>query len=75
MHLILVKHYEDSLKSVKKENFNLKLKIFFLEEKLSQGDEDSDISLIQSNTDLKVISSFTQFLFFYMGMFRFKLKT
>jgi len=42
------------LKSVKKENFNLKLKIFFLEEKLSQGDEDSDISLIQSNTDLKI---------------------
>ena len=50
-----MKHYEDSLKSVKKENFNLKLKIFFLEEKLAQGDEESDLSLIQANTDLKVI--------------------
>jgi len=49
-----VKHFEDSLKCVKKENFNLKLKIFFLEEKLSTGDETSDLSLIQANTDLKI---------------------
>merc|ERR1719336_3683992 len=49
-----MKHFEDSLKCVKKENFNLKLKIFFLEEKLSTGDETSDLSLIQANTDLKI---------------------
>ena len=53
-----MKHFEDSLKCVKKENFNLKLKIFFLEEKLSTGDETSDLSLIQANTDLKVIWNF-----------------
>ena len=49
-----VKHYEDSLKSVKKENFNLKMKIFFLEERLANGNGASTKALINTNTELKV---------------------
>ena len=49
-----VKHYEDSLKSVKKENFNLKMKIFFLEERLANGNGGSTKALINTNTELKV---------------------
>ena len=51
---ISVKHYEESLRAYKKENFNLKLKIFFLEERLTQGNGSSDLSIINANTDLKV---------------------
>ena len=56
-HLTLnfsVKHYEESLRAYKKENFNLKLKIFFLEERLTQGNGNSELSIINANTDLKV---------------------
>jgi len=49
-----MKHYEDSLKSVKKENFNLKMKIFFLEERLANGNGASTKALINTNTELKV---------------------
>jgi len=49
-----VKHYDESLKSIKKENFNLKLKIFFLEERLSKGNKNSEVALINENADLKV---------------------
>jgi len=48
-----VKHYDESLKSIKKENFNLKLKIFFLEERLSKGNKNTEVSLINENADLK----------------------
>lgn len=34
---ISMKHYEEQLNSLKKENFNLKLRIYFLEEKLVSG--------------------------------------
>merc|ERR1712198_602369 len=43
----------ESLKSIKKENFNLKLKIFFLEERLSKGNKNTEVSLINENADLK----------------------
>ena len=51
----IVKHYEESLKNVKKENFNLKMKIFFLEERLANGDQNSNVDLINANAELKVI--------------------
>ena len=50
-----MKHYEESLKNVKKENFNLKMKIFFLEERLANGDQNSNVDLINANAELKVI--------------------
>ena len=49
-----MKHYEESLRAYKKENFNLKLKIFFLEERLAQNAGESDLSMMTANTDLKV---------------------
>jgi len=49
-----VRDYEDSVKEMKKENFNLKLKIFFLEERLAVGNENRNIGLLADNIDLKV---------------------
>merc|ERR1712147_589521 len=46
-----MKHYEESLK---KENFNLKMKIFFLEERLANGDQNSNVDLINANAELKI---------------------
>lgn len=40
---------------MKKENFNLKMKIFFLEERLANGDQNSNVDLINANAELKVI--------------------
>ena len=37
------------------ENFNLKLRIFFLEERLALGQEKSSDKLLASNIDLKVM--------------------
>ena len=54
-----MKHYEESLKNVKKENFNLKMKIFFLEERLANGDQNSNVDLINANAELKVIKYLT----------------
>ena len=39
---------------MKKENFNLKLKIFFLEERLAVGNENRNVGLLADNIDLKV---------------------
>merc|ERR1719412_2629322 len=39
---------------MKKENFNLKLKIFFLEERLAVGKENRNVGLLADNIDLKV---------------------
>ena len=49
-----MRDYDDSLREIKKENFNLKLRIFFLEERLALGRENSNEKLIASNIDLKV---------------------
>lgn len=51
---ILVRDYEDSVREMKKENFNLKLKIFFLEERLAVGNENKNVGLLADNIDLKV---------------------
>ena len=42
------------MKEMKKENFNLKLKIFFLEERLAVGNENRNVGLLADNIDLKV---------------------
>jgi len=49
-----VRDYEDSVKEMKKENFNLKLKIFFLEERLALGNQNQNVGLLSDNIDLKV---------------------
>ena len=49
-----MRDYEDSVKEMKKENFNLKLKIFFLEERLAVGKENRNVGLLADNIDLKV---------------------
>ena len=56
--LNLVKHYDESIRCIKKENFNLKLKVFFLEERLSKGVNNSEVALINENAELKVIIIF-----------------
>ena len=52
-----MRDYEDSVKEMKKENFNLKLKIFFLEERLAVGNENKNVGLLADNIDLKVNKS------------------
>ncbi|XP_066596045.1 centrosomin-like isoform X3 [Prorops nasuta] len=47
-----MKEYEDQLDSLKKENFNLKLRIFFLQERLGITSTEEDI--IKSNIELKM---------------------
>ena len=51
---ILDYDYDESQREIKKQNFNLKLRIFFLEERLALGGENSNEKLIASNIDLKV---------------------
>ena len=49
-----MRDYEDSFKEMKKENFNLKLRIFFLEERLGQGRKTCADDLANINLELKV---------------------
>lgn len=51
-----MKEYEDELSSLKKENFQLKLRIYFLEEKnpTRSGISSSDEDVIKTNVELKV---------------------
>ena len=49
-----MKEYDESFKEMKKENFNLKLRIFFLEERLGLGKKTNADELLASNMDLKV---------------------
>jgi len=49
-----IRDYDESQREIKKENFNLKLRIFFLEERLALGQEHSSDNLLASNIDLKV---------------------
>lgn len=51
-----MKEYEDELSSLKKENFQLKLRIYFLEEKnpTRSGISSSDEDIIKTNVELKV---------------------
>ncbi|KOC62941.1 Centrosomin [Habropoda laboriosa] len=47
-----MKEYEDQLEALKKENFNLKLRIYFLEERM--GITSADENAIKKNIELKV---------------------
>lgn len=47
-----MKEYEDQLGALKKENFNLKLRIYLLEERM--GITPSDEDAIEKNFELKV---------------------
>ena len=49
-----IRDYDESQREIKKENFNLKLRIYFLEERLALGEENSSDKLLASNIDLKV---------------------
>ena len=49
-----MRDYDESFKEMKKENFNLKLRIFFLEERLGQGKKTNADELANANLELKV---------------------
>jgi len=49
-----MRDYDESFKEMKKENFNLKLRIFFLEERMGLGKKSSTEELAAANLDLKV---------------------
>lgn len=55
-HRASMREYEEQLSALKKENFNLKLRIFFLEEKTPSltASGDGGESLFKQNVDLKV---------------------
>lgn len=50
---VCLKEFEEQLQSLKKENFNLKLRIYFLEEKNPNVPADAE-TLYKQNIDLKV---------------------
>lgn len=55
-----MKEYEEQLSQLKKENFNLKLRIYFLEERMghmSSADDKEDP--VKKNIELKVMYSFS----------------
>ena len=49
-----MRDYDDTFKEMKKENFNLKLRIFFLEERLGTGKKTTAEELANNNLELKV---------------------
>ena len=49
-----MRDYDDSFKEMNKENFNLKLRIFFLEERLGSGKKTTADELANHNLELKV---------------------
>lgn len=55
-----VKEYEEKMQSLEKENFNLKLRIYFLEDKNPNIPEGAE-ALYKQNVDLKVNSIFHRF--------------
>jgi hypothetical protein len=55
-----MKEYDEQLSQLKKENFNLKLRIYFLEERMghmSSADDKDDP--VKKNIELKVMCSFS----------------
>jgi hypothetical protein len=61
-----MKEYEDQMSQLKKENFNLKLRIYFLEERMghmSSADDKEDP--IKKNIELKVTCSFSSRVFIH----------
>lgn len=59
-----MKEYEDQLEALKKENFNLKLRIYFLEERM--GITSADENAIKKNIELKVSHRIYNSLFIYI---------
>lgn len=53
-----VKEFEEQLTSLKKENFNLKLRIYFLEEKMGTNFTLDKDNVIKRNVELQVWMSF-----------------
>ncbi|XP_053505270.1 CDK5 regulatory subunit-associated protein 2 isoform X8 [Ictalurus furcatus] len=51
---ITMKDYENQITALKKENFNLKLRIYFLEEHVQQKCDDSTEEIYKTNIELKV---------------------
>lgn len=49
-----MKEYEDQLSNLKKENFNLKLRIFFLEERMGVSSADKTESAVKTNIEMQV---------------------
>jgi len=50
-----MKEYEDQLSQLKKENFNLKLRIYFLEERMGHISADDKEDPVKKNIELKVM--------------------
>lgn len=59
-----MKEYEDQLSNLKKENFNLKLRIFFLEERMGVSSADNAESAVKTNVELQVGRCPAFFFFF-----------
>ncbi|XP_066501258.1 myomegalin-like [Hoplias malabaricus] len=51
---VTMKDYENQITALKKENFNLKLRIYFLEERVQQKCDDSTEDIYKTNIELKV---------------------
>ncbi|XP_051534202.1 CDK5 regulatory subunit-associated protein 2-like isoform X2 [Myxocyprinus asiaticus] len=51
---LTMKDYENQITALKKENFNLKLRIYFLEERVQQKCDDSTEDIYKMNIELKV---------------------
>ncbi|XP_073727656.1 CDK5 regulatory subunit-associated protein 2 isoform X10 [Misgurnus anguillicaudatus] len=51
---LTMKDYENQITALKKENFNLKLRIYFLEERVQQKCDDSTEDIYKTNIELKV---------------------
>ncbi|XP_036384341.1 CDK5 regulatory subunit-associated protein 2 isoform X2 [Megalops cyprinoides] len=51
---LTMKDYENQITGLKKENFNLKLRIYFLEERMQQKFDDSTEDIFKTNIELKV---------------------
>ncbi|XP_015222208.2 CDK5 regulatory subunit-associated protein 2 isoform X2 [Lepisosteus oculatus] len=49
-----MKDYENQITDLKKENFNLKLRIYFMEERMQQKFDDSSEDIYKTNIELKV---------------------
>jgi len=54
-----MKECEDQMSHLKKENFNLKLRIYFLEERMGHMSTDDKEDPVKKNVELKVMCSFS----------------
>lgn len=51
---LTMKEYDDQLKKLTAENFNLKLKIYFMDERITKMEGIHDKDIIRENVELKV---------------------